>query len=81
MNLIDSIPWTGKKDQKKRASSVESDDSEEELDIADSSKPDWRVGSSMQRTMLGDIDLKIGEGYYYVHQGNCEHIWTVDWIR
>jgi hypothetical protein len=43
--------------------------------------PKWSVGESMQETRIGDLDLKIGEPYWFMHQGNSEHIWVIDSIR
>lgn len=44
-------------------------------------RPSWTVGGSMQQTMIGELDIKLGEPYWFMHQGNCEHVWTVDTIR
>lgn len=45
-------------------------------------KPSYRISpTSMQETPIGSLSLKVGEPYWYLHQGNCEHIWTVDEIR
>ena len=35
----------------------------------------------MQETRIGELDVRIGEPYWYMHQGSCEHVWTVDRIR
>lgn len=44
-------------------------------------KPNWIAGTSMQETQIGTLSLKTGEPYWYMHQGNCEHIWIVECIR
>lgn len=52
-------------------------------------KPNYERGGCLQQTMLADLGkredgsggLKVGMNGLYLHQGNCEHIWTVDWIR
>ncbi|KAK4698630.1 hypothetical protein P7C70_g7641, partial [Phenoliferia sp. Uapishka_3] len=43
--------------------------------------PRWTAGSSMQNTMIGELDIRVGQAYWFMHQGNCEHVWTVDCIR
>lgn len=40
-----------------------------------------KAESSTQNTRVGDLGLRVGEPYWFVHQGNCEHVWTVDSIR
>ncbi|GAA5902118.1 hypothetical protein JCM5296_006608 [Sporobolomyces johnsonii] len=47
----------------------------------DSSKPQFQAGTAMQETKLGRMPLRVGQPYWYVHQGNAEHVWTVDEIR
>ncbi|GAA6059476.1 hypothetical protein JCM10212_002219 [Sporobolomyces blumeae] len=44
-------------------------------------KPKYRAGSTTMETRLGDLPLRVGQPYWYVHQGNAEHVWTVDEIR
>ena len=52
-------------------------------------KPNYERGGSMQDTMVADLGkrgdgrggLKVGMSGLYLHQGNCEHIWVIDWIR
>lgn len=44
-------------------------------------KPNWTMGSAMQETRVGELGLKIGEPYWFMHQGNCEHVWSIDSIR
>lgn len=82
VNLIDSVEWSGKK---QRAATPDSD---LEVDLPplshsayDQPKPQWRAGKSMQETRIGDLDVRVGEPYWYMHQGSCEHVWTVDRIR
>lgn len=89
VNLIETVEWTGK-----RSSHVSQDamdvDIEVEVDVAQEQtpkdlprdrKPKWEAGSSMQSTRIGSLRLKVAEPYWYMHQGNCEHVWTVDSIR
>ncbi|GAA5960505.1 hypothetical protein JCM21900_000121 [Sporobolomyces salmonicolor] len=47
----------------------------------DSSKPQFQAGPAMQETKVGRMPLRVGQPYWYVHQGNAEHVWTVDEIR
>ncbi|KAG0151212.1 hypothetical protein CROQUDRAFT_668065 [Cronartium quercuum f. sp. fusiforme G11] len=35
----------------------------------------------MEDKKLEDLNLRLGEPYWLLHQGNCEHIFTVDEIR
>lgn len=49
--------------------------------VSSVNRPQWRTGPSMQETAIGSIKLKVGEPYWYMHQGNAEHVWTVDSIR
>lgn len=50
-------------------------------DQTQDNKPQYTIGPKMQDTRIGDIEIKIGEPYWFMQQGNCEHIWTVDSIR
>lgn len=46
------------------------------------SGPSYLAGPSMQQTRIGELEnLRVGKPYWYLHQGNCEHIWTVDEVR
>lgn len=36
---------------------------------------------SIQEARIGELDLRVGQPYWYIHQGNCEHVWTVEEIR
>lgn len=44
-------------------------------------KPQLQRGPSLGGAKLGEIPLRVGQPYLFVHQGNNEHIWTVDEIR
>ncbi|GAA6023091.1 hypothetical protein JCM11491_002330 [Sporobolomyces phaffii] len=48
---------------------------------ADPHKPKFVGGSPMHQTKLADLALRVGQPYWFVHQGNYEHVWTVDAIR
>lgn len=89
VNLIESVEWTGK-----RSNHISQDamdvDIEVDVDVAQEQipkilprdrKPKWVAGTPMQSTRIGDLRLKVAEPYWYMHQGNCEHVWTVDSIR
>lgn len=43
--------------------------------------PNWTKGKSMQETRVGEVDLRVGEAYWYLHQGNAEAVWTVEGVR
>lgn len=43
--------------------------------------PDIRKGSGFSETRLGDLKLRKGKAYWFLHQGNCEHVWSVDDVR
>lgn len=30
---------------------------------------------------LGELDVRVGEAYLYVHQANCEHVWIITSVR
>ena len=40
-----------------------------------------KAEQSIQEARIGDLDLRVGQPYWYIHQGNCEHVWTVEEIR
>ncbi|GAA6056101.1 hypothetical protein JCM3770_001968 [Rhodotorula araucariae] len=44
-------------------------------------KPKLQAGASIQDAKLGEIPLRVGQPYLFVHQGNNEHLWTVDEVR
>ncbi|BGP41016.1 hypothetical protein JCM10449v2_004985 [Rhodotorula kratochvilovae] len=44
-------------------------------------KPELQAGASIQEAKLGEIPLRVGQPYLFVHQGNNEHLWTVDEVR
>ncbi|KAM0752699.1 hypothetical protein T439DRAFT_346540 [Meredithblackwellia eburnea MCA 4105] len=46
-----------------------------------SSRPVWIAGRAMQDVRIGELDVRVGEPYWFMHQGNCEHVWSVDSIR
>lgn len=46
-----------------------------------SSVPKYTKGTSMQETRIGEVDFRVGEPYWYLHQGNCEHVWSVTKVR
>ncbi|SCV73139.1 BQ2448_7064 [Microbotryum intermedium] len=48
---------------------------------AQPSIPTWSVGVGMEDVVLGSLPLRVGEPYYYLHDGNAEHIWTIEEIR
>lgn len=43
--------------------------------------PRCAMGGAMQETRIGELNLKIGEPYWFMHQGNSEHVWVIDSIR
>ncbi|BGP09061.1 hypothetical protein JCM10049v2_004916 [Rhodotorula toruloides] len=45
------------------------------------SKLDYVRGSPLREAKLGEMPLRMGQPYLFVHQGNSEHIWTVDDVR
>ncbi|GAA5936315.1 hypothetical protein JCM3775_006462 [Rhodotorula graminis] len=47
----------------------------------DQGKPDLKAGPPLKDVKIGDMPLRVGQPYLYVHQGNNEHIWTVDEVR
>jgi hypothetical protein len=51
------------------------------LEKEDPNKPQFVAGTPMHETKLGDIALRVGQPYWFVHQGNYEHVWTIDSIR
>lgn len=40
-----------------------------------------KAEQTIQEARIGDLNLRIGQPYWYIHQGNCEHVWTVEEIR
>ncbi|KAL8279181.1 hypothetical protein RQP46_008437 [Phenoliferia psychrophenolica] len=87
--LVDSTAWASKRQSRHESTDIDVN-GQSELDeggpeAGDSAevdgRPDWTVGGSMQQTLIGELELKVGEPYWFMHQGNCEHIWTVDKIR
>ncbi|GEM08092.1 small nuclear RNA activating complex, polypeptide 3, 50kDa [Rhodotorula toruloides] len=42
---------------------------------------DYIRGAPLRQAKLGEMPLRLGQPYLFVHQGNSEHIWTVDDIR
>ncbi|EGG07481.1 uncharacterized protein MELLADRAFT_71692 [Melampsora larici-populina 98AG31] len=47
-----------------------------------SSRPQLILSSTgMESVRFEELELQIGEPYWMLHQGNCEHIFTVDDIR
>ncbi|BGO99602.1 RNA binding protein [Rhodotorula toruloides] len=44
-------------------------------------KLDYVRGPPLREAKLGEMPLRIGQPYLFVHQGNSEHIWTVDDVR
>ncbi|BGP33050.1 hypothetical protein JCM10296v2_004839 [Rhodotorula toruloides] len=44
-------------------------------------KLDYVRGAPLKEAKLGEMPLRIGQPYLFVHQGNSEHIWTVDDVR
>jgi snRNA-activating protein complex subunit 3 len=36
---------------------------------------------SMEQVRMDQLTLRINEPYWMLHQGNCEHIFTIDEIR
>jgi len=44
-------------------------------------KPELQLGPSLANAKLGDLPLRVGQPYLFVHQGNNEHIWTLDEVR
>lgn len=51
-------------------------------------KPDYRRGGNLRETLVADLGkrdgdggIKVGMSGLYLHQGNLEHVWVVDWIR
>lgn len=60
-------------------------DEEEHVDTEprpeDPHKPKYVEGPAMHATKLGDIPLRVGQPYWFVHQGNYEQVWTIDSIR
>ncbi|GAA5934999.1 uncharacterized protein JCM15063_003124 [Sporobolomyces koalae] len=47
----------------------------------DPNKPQYAQGTPMHETKLGDIPFRIGQPYLFVHQGNYEHVWSIDAVR
>ncbi|SCZ99784.1 BZ3501_MvSof-1269-A2-R1_Chr12-2g03486 [Microbotryum saponariae] len=43
--------------------------------------PTWFIGGRIDDIVLGSLKLRVGEPYYYLHDGSAEHIWTIDEIR
>lgn len=39
------------------------------------------ASAGMESVRLEDLTLRVGEPYWMLHQGNCEHVFTVDEIR
>ncbi|KDE02272.1 hypothetical protein MVLG_07163 [Microbotryum lychnidis-dioicae p1A1 Lamole] len=46
-----------------------------------SSIPTWSIGGRIDDIVLGSLKLRVGEPYYYLHDGSAEHTWTIDEIR
>ncbi|GAA5883657.1 hypothetical protein JCM3774_003080 [Rhodotorula dairenensis] len=44
-------------------------------------KPTLRGGPRAHEVTLGEMPLRVGQPYGFVHQGDVEHIWSVDEIR
>lgn len=44
-------------------------------------KPKLRRGTLAHQTTLGEMPLRVGQPYGFIHQGDVEHIWSVDEIR
>lgn len=44
-------------------------------------KPNLRRGTLAHQTTLGEMALRVGQPYGFIHQGDVEHIWSVDEIR
>lgn len=44
-------------------------------------KPNLRRGTLAHQTTLGEMPLRVGQPYGFIHQGDVEHIWSVDEIR
>ncbi|GAA5912686.1 hypothetical protein JCM8208_007730 [Rhodotorula glutinis] len=44
-------------------------------------KPELKAGPALKDAKIGDLPLRVGQPYLFVHQGNNEHIWTVDEVR
>jgi len=54
---------------------------EEEEEEEEDHKPEFVRGNQMDQIKLGDVPLSVGKPYWFMHQGNYEHVWTVDSIR
>ncbi|KAK4054631.1 hypothetical protein OIO90_003443 [Microbotryomycetes sp. JL221] len=61
--------------------SIDDDDDAEIGQERETIKPMYEKGSNMQQTRLGELSIKVGQPYWFLHQGDCEHVWTVDEIR
>jgi len=45
-------------------------------------RPVYTTGKLIQQVRIGELEgLQTNEPYWFMHQGNCEHIWTVDAVR
>jgi snRNA-activating protein complex subunit 3 len=54
------------------------------LQISTKKKPQpeiMRAATSMKDTKLSSLAVRVGEPYWLVHRGNCEHFCVVDQIR
>ncbi|KAI5478339.1 small nuclear RNA activating complex, polypeptide 3, 50kDa [Pseudohyphozyma bogoriensis] len=75
LDLIESTTWDALDESR------DSPGAETGNELDSDGFPSWTAGPSMQDTAIGSLDIKIGQPYWYMHQGNCEHVWTVDSIR
>lgn len=44
-------------------------------------KPRLRRGKAAQFVTLGEMPLRVGQPYLFVHQGDDEHIWSLEEVR
>lgn len=54
------------------------------LQVSTKKKPQPEIShadTSMKDTKLSSLSVRVGEPYWLVHQGNCEHFCVVDQIR
>ncbi|KAK4054246.1 hypothetical protein OIV83_001272 [Microbotryomycetes sp. JL201] len=82
-SLFDKVDWTSahpSATRKRRESTTSVSSSNDDEDVA-SRRPPYTAGPSMQETRIGDIVVRIGQPYWFMHDGDCEHVLTIDEIR
>lgn len=85
---LNSKEYTNKSRKRVRARSP-SPDSADSADDHDgqpaapiTDRPIYTTGPHIRETKIGALrGIRTGEPYWFIHQGNCEHIWEVNAVR